>query len=162
MTSNQEYKIIIIADGGVGKTSFINHQKNIMFDPRYEPTKGKVIHPISFNTNYGEIIFNVWDTAGKEKYNNSFDSYYNQANGAIVMFDTTSKVSLRSVNKYISDITKKAGDIPINIYGTKCDISNGINDSKYKYISVKNNINLELPFLNMAQQLTGCDDLVFF
>ncbi len=161
MTSNQEYKIIIIADGGVGKTSFINRHKNIMFNPRYIPTKGKVIVPLSFNTNYGEITFNVWDTAGQEKYSHMFDSYYNQANGAIVMFDTTSKLSLRNVNEWVANVKKKAGNIPINIYGTKCDISNGINDSKYKYISVKNNINLEMPFLNLACQLTGREDLIF-
>jgi GTP-binding nuclear protein Ran len=161
MTSNQEYKIIIIADGGVGKTTFINHHKNIMFDPRYEPTKGYVIHPLSFNTNYGEITFNVWDTAGQERFNHFFENYYNQACGAIVLFDTSSKLSLRSVDSWVADIKKIAGEIPINIYGTKCDIPNGINDPKYKYISVKNNINLGIPFLNMAQQLTGHNDLIF-
>ena len=152
-----EYKIIIVGDGGVGKTSFINHHLDNIFTPKYTPTKGKDIYSITFNTNYGNIIFNISDTGGKEKYNGLFNGYYEQVNGAIIMFDT--KLSFRSVDKWIADIKNITGEIPISIYKTKSDIQNGINYQNY--ISVKNNINLDIPFLNLARQLMNHEDLVF-
>jgi GTP-binding nuclear protein Ran len=60
----QTYKIAIVSDGGVDKTQFINRHLTNIFTPKYIPTKGVDIHPISFNTNYGNLLFNIWNTAG--------------------------------------------------------------------------------------------------
>ena len=38
------------------------------------------MHPLRFHTNRGEIIFNVWDTAGQEKFGGLRDGYYIQGN----------------------------------------------------------------------------------
>ena len=164
----QRYKIVIVGNGGVGKTTFINHHLNCRFSDlncrfsaKYIPTLGVDVHPIYFDTNYGEIIFDVWDTAGQKKFGGLGDGYYIQARGAIVMFDTTAKVTLRNVKKWTNDVKNKTGEIPISIYGTKCDIPNRVCGENYNLISVKTNINLNMPFLNLARQLTGHEDLVF-
>ena len=43
-------------------------------------TLGVEVHPLRFHTNRGEIIFNVWDTAGQEKFGGLRDGYYIQGN----------------------------------------------------------------------------------
>ena len=61
----------------------------------------------------------------------------------------------------MNDIKNIAGEIPISICGNKCDARNQIMGHGFDVISVKNNVNLDTPFLNLARQLTGHDDLVF-
>lgn len=46
-------------------------------------TLGVEVHPLSFHTNRGEICFNVWDTAGQEKYGGLRDGYYIQGKLAL-------------------------------------------------------------------------------
>ena len=63
----------------------------------YIATLGVEVHPLRFYTNLGEIIFNVWDTAGQEKFGGLRDGYYIQGECAIIMFDVTSRITYRSV-----------------------------------------------------------------
>lgn len=52
-------------------------------DPDLEPaTLGVEVHPLTFHTNFGTICFNVWDTAGQEKFGGLRDGYYIQVSGA--------------------------------------------------------------------------------
>ena len=41
-------------------------------------TLGVEVHPLMFHTNRGPIKFNVWDTAGQEKFGGLRDGYYIQ------------------------------------------------------------------------------------
>ena len=41
-------------------------------------TLGVEVHPLTFHTNFGPICFNVWDTAGQEKFGGLRDGYYIQ------------------------------------------------------------------------------------
>jgi len=61
------FKCVIIGDGGVGKTTFINRSNNMKFERDYYATIGCTEHYISFDTSIGKILFNVFDTAGQEK-----------------------------------------------------------------------------------------------
>ena len=54
------------------------------------------MHPLAFTTNRGPITFNVWDTAGQEKFGGLRDGYYIQGQCAIIMFDVTSRITYRS------------------------------------------------------------------
>jgi GTP-binding nuclear protein Ran len=63
-----EFKIVLVGDGGVGKTSFIERHKRGSFDEKYVPTQGVDVTPLTFNTNYGLVTFKVWDCAGREKF----------------------------------------------------------------------------------------------
>jgi GTP-binding nuclear protein Ran len=59
-----EFKVILVGDGGVGKTTFIRRHLSGKFEKRYIATLGVEVHPVDFHTNYGIIRFNMWDTAG--------------------------------------------------------------------------------------------------
>ena len=71
------------------------------FEKKYVATVGAEVHPMDFTTNRGKIIFNVWDTAGQEKYAGLRDGYYIQANCAIIMFDVTSRITYKNVPKCV-------------------------------------------------------------
>jgi hypothetical protein len=69
------FKLILVGDGGVGKTTFVRRHTTGEFEKKYVATMGVEVHPLSFHTNRGQIVFNVWDTAGQEKWGGLRDGY---------------------------------------------------------------------------------------
>jgi GTP-binding nuclear protein Ran len=90
-----EFKLILVGDGGVGKTTFVKRHITGEFEKRYVgkiykviylpiifkllnlilATLGVEVYPLKFFTNLGPIQFNVWDTAGQEKFGGLRDGY---------------------------------------------------------------------------------------
>ena len=62
-----EFKLVLVGDGGVGKTTFVKRHLTGEFEKKYIATLGVEVHPMPFHTSKGQILFNVWDTAGQEK-----------------------------------------------------------------------------------------------
>lgn len=97
----QHYKIVLIGEGNVGKTTFLKRLLTQTFEDRYIATLGVELGALDFRTNYGYINFNMWDTAGQEKFGGLKDGYYVGASGVIVMFDVTSRPTYDHVSKWI-------------------------------------------------------------
>ena len=75
-----------------------------------------------FTTNFGEILFNVWDTAGQEKFGGLRDGYYIQGQCGIIMFDVTSKITYKNVPNWHRDLERVCENIPIVLCGNKVDV----------------------------------------
>lgn len=70
-----EFKLVLVGDGGVGKTTFVKRHITGEFEKRYIATQGVDVRPLRFDTNHGPILFNVWDTAGQEIFGGLRDGY---------------------------------------------------------------------------------------
>ena len=154
MNTTRKYKLILVGDGGVGKTTFIIRHLTGHFIKKYEPTMGVEVHPLAFMTNIGNVIFNCWDCAGQEKFGGLRDGYYVNADAALIMFDVTSKITYKSVPHWRADLPN---GIPIVICGNKVDCRDRkvrSNDLYYD-VSAKSNYNYEKPFLHLIRELTG-------
>ena len=66
-----------------GKTTFVKRHLTGEFEKKYVATLGVEVHPLVFHTNRGAIRFNVWDTAGQEKFGGLRDGYYIQVGDRI-------------------------------------------------------------------------------
>merc|ERR1711869_7406 len=159
-------------DGGVGKTTLVKRHLTGEFEKKYIPTLGVEVHPLAFNTNCGTLCFNVWDTAGQEKFGGLRDGYYIQGKCAIVMFDVTSRITYKNVPNWHRDIVRVCENIPIVLVGNKVDVKDRKVKSKqitfhrkknlqYYDISAKSNYNFEKPFLFLARKLVGNQSLEF-
>lgn len=138
------FKCVLVGDGGTGKTTFVKRHMTGEFEKKYVATLGVEVHPLVFHTNRGPIRFNVWDTAGQEKFGGLRDGYYIQGQCAIVMFDVTSRVTYKNVPNWHRDLVRVCENIPIVLCGNKVDIK----DRKVKAKSIvfhrKKNLQVKL------------------
>jgi len=166
------FKLVLVGDGGTGKTTFVKRHLTGEFEKKYVATLGVEVHPLVFHTNRGAIRFNVWDTAGQEKFGGLRDGYYIQGQCAIVMFDVTSRVTYKNVPNWHRDLVRVCENIPIVLCGNKVDIKDRKVKAKsivfhrkknlqYYDISAKSNYNFEKPFLWLARKLIGDPNLEF-
>jgi len=167
-----ELKLVLVGDGGVGKTTFVKRHKTGEFEKKYIATIGVEVHPMEFTTNRGKVKFNVWDTAGQEKLGGLRDGYYIDAHCAIIMFDVTSRITYKNVPVWYKDIVRICGEnIPIVLVGNKVDDKNRKVKAKqilfarkhgiqYFDISAKSNYQFEKPFIYLLKKLTGDPNLV--
>ncbi|KAJ1062962.1 hypothetical protein K5549_004991 [Capra hircus] len=95
-----QFKLVLVGDGGTGKTTFVKHHLTGEFEKKYVATLGVEVHPLVFHTNRGPIKFNVWDTAGQEKFGGLRDGYYIQAQCAIIMFDNLQYYDISAKSNY--------------------------------------------------------------
>ena len=171
-SASPQFKLLLVGDGGVGKTTFVKRHLTGEFEKRYVATIGVEIHSLNFSTNLGEIIFNVWDTAGQEKFGGLRDGYYIQGECAIIMFDVTSRITYKNVPNWYRDITRVCENIPIVLCGNKVEVKDRKVKAKqinfhrkknlqYYPISAKVNYNFEKPFVWLASKLAGNNDLIF-
>jgi len=166
------FKLILVGDGGTGKTTFVKRHLTGEFEKKYLPTIGVEVHPLTFHTNRGKICFNVWDTAGQEKFGGLRDGYYIQGNCAIIMFDVTSRQTYKNVPNWHRDIVRVCENIPIVLVGNKVDVMERAVKAKqitfhrkknlqYYDVSAKSNYNFEKPFLWLAKKLANDNNLTF-
>eukprot|EP00168_Porphyra_purpurea_P014206 TRINITY_DN403_c0_g1_i9.p2 TRINITY_DN403_c0_g1~~TRINITY_DN403_c0_g1_i9.p2 ORF type:complete len:134 (-),score=39.18 TRINITY_DN403_c0_g1_i9:228-629(-) len=114
-----QFKLILVGDGGVGKTTFVKRHLSGEFQKKYVATVGVEVHPLSFHTNFGPIIFQCWDTAGQEKFGGLRDGYYIQGQAAIIMFDVTSRVTYKNVPNWHRDLVRVCEAIPRSCAATR-------------------------------------------
>ena len=167
-----QFKLVLVGDGGTGKTTFVKHHLTGEFEKKYVATLGVEVHPLVFHTNRGLIKFNVWYTAGQEKFGGLREGYYIEAQCAIIMFDVTARVAYKNVPNWHRDLVQVCENILIVLWGNKVDIK----DRKVKAkstvfhqkknlqdydISAKSSYNFEKPFLWLARKLIGDPNLEF-
>jgi len=167
-----KFKLVLVGDGGTGKTTFVKRHLTGEFEKKYIATLGVEVHPLKFYTNFGILQFNCWDTAGQEKFGGLRDGYYIQGQCAIIMFDVTSRVTYKNVPNWHRDLIRVCENIPIVLCGNKVDVKERKVKAKtitfhrkknlqYYDISAKSNYNFEKPFLWLSRKLCGEADLEF-
>ncbi|XP_062309616.1 ras-related protein Rab-38 [Osmerus eperlanus] len=108
MQQEHLFKVLVIGDLGVGKTSIIKRYVHQIFSQHYRATIGvdfalKVLQWDSETV----IRLQLWDIAGQERYGNMTRVYYREALGALVVFDVTRASTFDAVLKWKDDLDSK-------------------------------------------------------
>lgn len=153
----QEYKIMLIGNSAVGKTTYINSLINNSFEKKYIGTLGvelKSVNTFKVLNNEKDIIFNIWDCAGQEKFGAFNSTYCKNCDACIIMFE---KYTKKWLNTWISYIKENNNNTPIIFVENKVDKEEDIrkDEKDYIQISVKNSYNLDEP-INKLCKILNC------
>ena len=124
------YKVIVIGDPQVGKTSLLNNFIKKKFIKQYLPTVGVNIlkYMLKFETKENKKIdvnLLFWDIAGQSQFYMLHKPYYQGANGIILVFDITRSSTFSNVNNWFNECVKYGlSSIPRILVGNKIDLKN--------------------------------------
>ncbi|CAE8608682.1 unnamed protein product [Polarella glacialis] len=161
----KSFKMVLLGDWEVGKTALVRRLLTGEFQKLYRPTEGCEMSRLKLATSRGPVVFEVWDTAGLEQLGGLKDGYYVRADCAIVLFDVTNRESFSSVQRWLQDFRRVAGQVPVVVAGNKIDLkdravkaqeSAGISRRhgvQYYDLSVKSRFNLQAPLLWLVRRL---------
>ncbi|KDO23803.1 hypothetical protein SPRG_11233 [Saprolegnia parasitica CBS 223.65] len=112
-----EFKLLVVGDGGVGKSALLQRHLAGEFKEGYTATPNIEAHTLRFEAIFGPVRLNCWDIAGQS----CRDSFYLGAHGAIIIFDVTSRLSYTNVPNWRLDVVRVSENIPIVLCGNKVD-----------------------------------------
>jgi len=176
MEKNTEYsfKICLVGEGGVGKTSLIKRFVYDEFSDKYISTIGTKItkKDLTVSNKIKNTSFNVkmmvWDIMGQQGFRKVLqDAYFYGCQGALAICDITRKETLDLLDDWVKSIYSVAGEVPIVFLANKCDLKEKAElnfdnlkelSSKYKpskafLSSAKNGLNVNLAFKTLGEEI---------
>jgi len=153
------FKIILLGNSGVGKTSFLSRYIDDTFDKKTNVTIGINLRIKTIDLD-GEIIkHQIWDTAGQLRFNVLNLSYYKSANGIIIIYDVTNRRSFDDINYWFNDVNCYVSDISILLIGNKSDMEK---ERVVSYDEGKNKANqLNIEFIEISSKESAVINEIF-
>ena len=122
-TNMRRFKILLLGDSGVGKSSLIHRWVEEKYSETLLGTVG-----VNFKTKKvtieGEVVsVQVWDTAGQEQFHQITTSYYRGAHAIMVVYDISDRKSMDNVEYWVKNIKAHASEsVHIGLVGNKIDL----------------------------------------
>jgi len=122
--SDTLYKVLLIGDSGVGKSSLILRFADNAFSDMYISTVGVDFKIRDFSIDGEKILLQIWDTAGQERFRTITASFFRGAHAIVVVYDITKPDTLANVTKWLDEITRSAPpDVKRILVGNKTDLA---------------------------------------
>ena len=117
------FKIIIIGNSGVGKTSITNNATKNVFIENYRSTIGMEIFSLYFKINHKLLKLQIWDTCGQEIYRSLITNFYRNSSLALIVYSIDKRESFKDIDLWIKELKSKSSpDIKIILVGNKTDL----------------------------------------
>jgi small GTP-binding protein len=138
------FKITVIGDGGVGKTSLIKKFTNDTFSKDYIKTIGAQFSVFDKEIEGDMVKLLFWDIAGQDDFNFLRPAFFKNSKAAIIVYsledNELGEESFKHILNWAKDIKEFCGDIPVMIFGNKTDLidSKDVNEKAIKDLIKKN------------------------
>lgn len=161
------FKILLIGDSKVGKTSLLELYKSKKVKESPIPTIGCDYSTVLRRYEDQEIRLVLWDTTGQEKYRALSRNYYWDAHGFLVVFSIDDKMSFQNLKYWIEEVrTNTGGDVPFILVGNKVDLEEKREVSIEEAFKLKNELNVKYfetcIFLNQLPSHAKTIDEIFY
>ena len=166
MNNIRPFKILIIGDSNVGKTSILLQYTSNFFQETHIATIGVEFKLKEITLDNIEYKLNIWDTAGQERFKAITKSFFKAADGIIFVYDITKKTSFTNIKNWFQDAESKTNDFKSIIVGNKIDLNDertvtpeeGQNFANKKNCpffesSAKDKINIDEIFLTLLKEI---------
>ncbi|KAG0351287.1 GTP-binding protein of the rab/ypt [Podila minutissima] len=120
-----QFKLVLLGESAVGKSSLVLRFVKDQFDDYRESTIGAAFLTQTISLDDATTVkFEIWDTAGQERYKSLAPMYYRNANCAVVVYDITQSSSLDKAKSWVKELQRQADpNIVIALAGNKSDLS---------------------------------------
>ena len=137
-------KLLILGNSTVGKSNYIHRFIEEEFNPVHVSTVGfdfktKICEVPNLNK---RIKFQIWDTAGQEKYMSINKTLFQKVQGIILMYDITNKESFNNLDIWMEAIKENSNESPVILIGNKIDLESErvVTKTKGENYAKQNNI----------------------
>ncbi len=122
MSPTLRYKVVVIGDGSVGKTTLILKYTEKRFRESYIPTIG--VQWTVKNIEYKEYTVSLilWDIAGQDKFKLMRSNFYEGSDAVIIVFDVTSLISFDHAENWLKEVQQYCENVPYILLGNKIDL----------------------------------------
>lgn len=162
------FKLVVLGDSYVGKTNIVTRYFRDSFSLESKATVGVEFFAKLLDYKDKKIKAQIWDTAGQERYRSITNSYYQGSKGVLIIFDLSKLDSFNNVNRWVNEYKMNSDSSSIMVLvGNKCDlidqrvVTKEIAETKanqlslaYFETSAKDNINVDLAFTSLLEQIT--------
>lgn len=123
-TPDYLFKILLIGDSGVGKSSLVGQYAEKTFSPSFISTIGVDFQVVTKRFRDKLVKLQIWDTAGQERFRAITSSYYRGAHAVVIVTDVEDSESLWSVTKtWLPQVRAYArGDVSLFMVVNKIDL----------------------------------------
>lgn len=162
------YKILIVGESGVGKSSILLRFCDEPFIQSYISTIGVDFKIRTLNINDKIYKLQIWDTAGQEKFRTITSSYYRGAHGVLLVYDVTDKNTFNALSLWCEEINRYINGTAIIIIGNKIDMSKKrvvdyneartfaeVNNYSFFETSAKDDSNIDNVFLELVKKMNS-------
>ena len=167
------FKLLLIGESNVGKTSIIVRYVDNDFQPTGISTLGVDVKCKYVLLNKTKIRLDIWDTAGQERFRGLAKNYFRGGNGFILVYDITDKKSFGKLKGWINDAKEKIDkDYKMIVVGNKKDCENereveidllkefaAKNEVSFLEVSAKTGEGIEQLFNTMVEELLQLDNI---
>ena len=139
------FKVTVIGDGRVGKTSLIKRFTQGSFKKDYVKTIGAQFSAYNKEIEGDKIRLLFWDIAGQDTFHFLRASFFKNSKAAIIVYSLEDNKfgedSLKHISDWHQEIKKHCGDVPIIVFANKVDLvnENTLDNSKIEKIVKENN-----------------------
>ena len=160
------YKTVFMGDSGVGKSSLATRIACDTFSTYTDATIGASFFAKIIEHDNKRYKFNIWDTAGQEKYSCLVPLYYRNSDAALIVYDITNRETYKKAISSIDELRKNSSVSAIIIIGNKSDLESQrrvtnkeakefcqTNDVIFLETSAKNNINIREILTSLVEKL---------
>lgn len=172
------FKIVLIGDGAVGKTSIRKRYMGEGFRSDFLATMGADFAYLKTEIDEDFIEWQIWDLAGQPAFRNVMKAYFKGSMGCLAVYDVTQPRSLDSLESWIEEArlhSQSSTEIPAVLVGNKTDLRDEVPNSiktidgfvKSKSLnadfietSAKTGENIENAFLKLARAIIQRSELL--
>ena len=133
-----QFKISVVGDGAVGKTSLIKKFTKGTFEKDYIKTIGAQFSRFEKKTNNDCINLVFWDIAGQEDFDFLQPLFYKESKASIIVYslekNNLGRNSFNHIKNWVQNLRKYCGEIPMILFANKVDL---VNENDLDLINVK-------------------------